>query len=133
MFDTGEPAPCDDLFDLARIIELRLNPLVPALPVGNRKMTRDWMIRCHLDHRARDRGGGQRVVRRRLYDRVRSCDRVADHGTHAHDRHIAGDYVNRASAYRADAQFGARITSTGLLDPAFEIIDAHHTLGDVAH
>jgi hypothetical protein len=72
-----EPAPRDDLLDVVRLIEPRLERLVAALPVRDAQVARERMIGRHVHHRARDGERGERIVRRRLDDRVAAQDHVA--------------------------------------------------------
>ncbi len=96
-------------------------------------MPGDRMVGGHFNHRAHQRGGGERIVRRQLDDGVRPGKRVADHRQDADNGRVAGDHVDAARAERAGARGQAGDRARSLIDPAFEIVHAAATLDHRAH
>ncbi|MNT02321.1 hypothetical protein D3C72_1368140 [compost metagenome] len=89
------------------------------------------MVGRHIDHGAGDGQRGERVVGRRLDDRVAAQHHVADDGKQRQAGRVAGDDMQGARAKAADFQFGA--IDQLLRHPAFQVLDADrafHGFGD---
>ncbi|MNC44015.1 hypothetical protein D3C75_929060 [compost metagenome] len=76
----GVAAPGDDLFQVLRLIQALFESLVATFPVSHAEMLGQRVLRSHLDHGAGDGQGSERVVGRRLDDRVAAQHHVADDG-----------------------------------------------------
>src|ERR1700758_4869393 len=74
VFDRRQTAPGHDLFDVVRLVEGFFDISVATLPIPDREMLGDWVIRRNIGQRAGYGDRGQRIVGRRLDDRVRPGD-----------------------------------------------------------
>ncbi|MNQ51931.1 hypothetical protein D3C85_659320 [compost metagenome] len=127
----GEAAPGDDLLQVLRLVQALLQFLVAALPVGHRQVPGQRVVRRHVDHGAGDGQGGERVVGRRLDDGIAAQHHVAQDGQQRQPGGVARDDMQGARAEAAHFKFGA--VEQALLDPAFQVLDAHrvfHLFGD---
>ena len=128
MFDGCETAPGHDLFDVVRLVEGLFHIAVAALPVPDREMLGDRVVRRNIGQRAGDGDRGQRVIGRRLDDRVGSGDHRPQDGHRRNQSAVAGRDVQHPGSEGAHAQFAS--VAQLVRDPTVEVIQSDLGVGD---
>src|SRR5918994_4287301 len=90
VLDRGQAAPRHDLLDVLRPVQRVLHGDVASLPVPDNEVTRDRVVGCHVSQGSGDGHGGERVVRRRLDDRVATGEHAAQHRHRGHEPAVNG-------------------------------------------
>src|ERR1700733_12684155 len=98
MLDGGESAPRDNLFDILWLVQFLLERLIAALPIGDRNMLGDWVLRRHFRHSAGNCERGKWIVCWRFNDRITASDSIANDRCDGHHGAIARDDVKATCA-----------------------------------
>ena len=129
VLDRREASPRHDLLDVLRLVELLLDRRVATLPVGDRDVLRQRVVRRDVRERASECDRGHRVVRGHLDDRVTPRDRVADQRDRGNEPAVASRHVHRTRTEGADAHLPS-VTQRSR-DPSLEMVDADARLGQL--